>query len=80
MDPKEKKKSKCNRKVIYIEIVQAQFFLMIYINKNLFSHVKVLTASHHIASKMETKHPIQMTEWKWLTIQKNRINSANTEF
>lgn len=27
--------------------------------KNLFSHVKVLITSHHIASKMETKQPSQ---------------------
>jgi len=32
---------------------------MIYINKNLFSQVKVLTTSHHVALKTETKHPIQ---------------------
>lgn len=47
MDPKDKKKSKYNRKVIYIEIVQ-RCSLLCFILKYIFSHVKALSSSLHI--------------------------------
>lgn len=57
MDPKEKKKSKCNSKVIYIEIAQRCSSLRLIL-KYMFSHVKALSTSHHIVLKMETTHTI----------------------